>query len=215
MILGDLLVTAVAIAVEPLPLLTFILALASANGARAGWAYLAGWALSLVVVVGVVVGVTGGKGLRPGSSPSAATFAADIVLGVALVALGLLYRHRNRDAPPAPPKLLARVESMGLGWAVLLGVLMQPWPLVAAGAVTVLRADMGRGTSIAAVVLFCVLASSVLLTLQLFAVLSPKRAERRLARLRAWLETHRSAVITGIAVLVGAYLAARGVNGLL
>ena len=217
MILGDLLVTAIAIAIEPLPLLTFILTLASKKGVRAGWAYLLGWTLSLVVVVGVAVGVTGGKGLRPKSNPGAATFAVDIVLGFALIALGLFYRHRHRDRdrPATAPKLLARVESMGVVWAALLGIFMQPWMLVAAGAVAILRADMSQGLSIAAVVLFCVLGSSVLLTLQLFAVFAPERASHRLARLRTWLETHRGAVITGIALVLGAYLLVRGVYGLL
>jgi hypothetical protein len=104
---------------------------------------------------------------------------------------------------------------MGYLSAAGLGILMQPWPLVAAGAVTVVRADMNDVVSVVAVVLFCVLGSSVLLALQISAVASPERAAVRLAALRAWLETHRDVVITGIAVVLGAYLLVRGVYGLL
>jgi hypothetical protein len=59
--------------------------------------------------------------------------------------------------------------------------------------------------------LFCVLATSSFLYLELYAAFAPAAAGARLTRLRTWLDTHRDQVIIGISLLLGFWLAGKSI----
>ncbi len=212
-LLIDLVVLGVVIALEPLPIVSFILCLLSRHGARAGWAFLAGWMLSLIAVTVLAVALTGGTGLKDGSHPSTASYVIQIVLGAVLVVFGL---RRRRAAPrdPTNPKLMQRVESMNLWGAVALGILMQPWVLVAAGVNDIVRQHERGLAGVLTVVLFFALSSSVLVVLQLGVVYRPETSAQRLANLRAFLEAHRAQAVVVLALVAGCYLIVKGAVGL-
>jgi Sap, sulfolipid-1-addressing protein len=214
-LLIDVVVIALAIALEPIPILAFILTLASGRGRAAGWAFLFGWLLSLVVIVWIAVGITGGQGVRPGSSPATATYAVDAAIGAGLVAFSYV-RHR-RTPPPSPVsgRLMGRIESINLWGAIGIGVVIQPWVLVAAGATNIMRAKLSAPAIVVAMALFALLATSILLAIELQAVRNPVASAERLAKLRRWLEQHRDPVVVWVSLLVGLYLLGRGVYGLL
>jgi hypothetical protein len=110
--------------------------------------------------------------------------------------------------------LVARIEGMSLPSAAILAMLMQPWVLVAAGVADIAKAPLGSAASIVALVLFLLLASSALLTLQILAVRSPATARDRLDRLRHFLERNRDTVIVWLALIVGFYLIVKGAAGI-
>ena len=49
--------------------------------------------------------------------------------------------------------------------------------------------------------LFCLLATSTFLYLEVYAAFAPARASARLARLRTWLDTHQDQVIVAVCLL--------------
>jgi hypothetical protein len=98
----DLLLIALVITLEPLPLTAFILILLSKGGTRKGAAFIFGWLLSLAVVVTLTVLVTGNKPPKPNTAPSLAALAVKIAIGVALVLIAV--RQRRRMGKPRPPK---------------------------------------------------------------------------------------------------------------
>ncbi len=98
----DLMLIAIVIALEPIPLTAFILVLASKRGVLKGAAFLFGWLLSLAAVIALTVLVTGNNPPKPSTAPSVAAIVVKLVIGVALVAIGL--RQRARMGRPKKPK---------------------------------------------------------------------------------------------------------------
>ena len=60
----DLVIIGLAIALEPLTIVAFILILSAERGVRKGLAFILGWTACLVAVIAAVVLITGGKPRR-------------------------------------------------------------------------------------------------------------------------------------------------------
>ena len=90
--------------------------------------------------------------------------------------------------------------------AWFVGLLIPPWPLVAAGALDVVRAEVGVPRSIVAMLVYLVAATSTIGAMQLWAVRSPETSLHRLERIRARIEPHEERIITVIAAVVGIWL---------
>ena len=155
----DLLIIALAITLEPIPLTAFILVLASKNGVRKGAAFIFGWILSLAIVVAGTVLVTGNKPPKPSTAPSLAGLAVKMLIGVVLI--GLAIRQRRRMGQPKKPKKTPKwqtgIDNMSPWYAMALGPLTQPWGLVAAGVATIMEAKLASWESYlrAVLVLHC------------------------------------------------------------
>ena len=207
--MAELLFLGLVIAISPLPVLAFILVLGTQRGVRNGAGYLAGWMTCLVVVVVGTLGLTGGNPPKESSAPSVAGLVILGLLGVAAFAFGI-HRWRHPPVPPRPtPKWMERVDRLRPGGAALLAVLIQPWPVVAAGAVYVSRADASKAVTIISLVLFVLFASSSAIAMEVYAVRSPERSKAGLDRLRAWIDRHRDRAVTVLAVVLGVVLVAR------
>src|ERR1700749_1829829 len=98
----DLTIVGLAISLEPIPLTSFILILASKRGVRKGAAFVFGWLVSLGIVVTVTVLATGNNPPKPSSAPSLASLAVKTAIGAVLVVIAI--RHRRRMGQPKPPK---------------------------------------------------------------------------------------------------------------
>ena len=120
-------------------------------------------------------------------------------------------RARPADAPRKTPSWMSKLDRMGVGTAALLGVLLQPWPLVAAGAASVVEADLSSGLAVAELVLFCLLATSSLAAMEIYSLASPDASRARLDALRSWLDRHRDQGIVILSVSVGLWLVGKGI----
>ncbi|MFJ9577108.1 GAP family protein [Streptomyces sp. NPDC101191] len=236
--LPDLLLIGLGIAIFPLSVTAFVLVLSADRGTWKGLAFILSWVACFVAVLAAVLITTGGKPPAPKSPPSTATIAVKLAIGVGLVAYGW-YRHRvggrtahqekpseERDAPggghspdgaEAPAsgtssgRMSARLDRIS-GWtAAGLGPLLQPWGLVAAGAATVVGADLSRTSSYVALVVYGVLATSSLLAMELYAVFAPDTSRVRLGQLRTWFQTHQNQALVGVSTVVGLFLVGKSV----
>ncbi|TFE49868.1 GAP family protein [Streptomyces sp. ICN441] len=207
----DLLLIAVAITLDPLPIMAFVLVLSSYRGVWRGLAFILAWLACLVAVIALVLLFTGGQPPPPRSPPSTAALAAKLAIGVGLVLYGA-HRRRVHRAPQAATEAKGRAEHAsdphgGTGrmspWsAAALAVFLQPWGLVAAAATVVVRADLSHFASFAALFGFVLLATGSLLAAELYTVFAPEAAGVRLARLRSWLQEHQEpAIVVGCLVL--------------
>ncbi|MFE2583843.1 GAP family protein [Streptomyces sp. NPDC059378] len=201
----DLVVIGTAITFGPLHNSAFILLLASRRGARKGLVFLLSWLADLVAVVACVMVLTGGKPLVHDSTPSTAAVAAKLAIGVGLIVFGG-HRYRQLPRPYRPPHWTARIDNASLGTAAALAWLLQPWALVAAGAATVVDADLSTLTDWLTLTGYCLLATLSLLIMQLCTVLAPEAARSRLRALRTWLETHQEQLIVALSLLAGLWL---------
>jgi hypothetical protein len=201
----DLMLIGLAVALDPLPLTAFLVVLPSERGALKGAAFVLGWLVSLAIVVTVTVLATGNNPPKPATAPSLAALAVKIVLGVVLVRIAVRHiRARGQPKPPKkPPKWQAHVDSMSPWFALALAPTLQPWVLIGAGAATVVEAKLSSWQSFLALGLYCVLASSSYLAMEIYAVARPTHSQALLARCRTWVDSHVDQAVIAGSLIIG------------
>lgn len=202
-----LLLIALTVALEPLPLTGYILVLSTPNGPKKGLGFLLGWVLSLVVVTVVTLLLTGGKPVATSSAPSTAGLAVRMAIGAWLLWVAW-HRRATRGQPRPEPGWTKRVDKINFVGAMVLAFLLQPWGLVAAGVATVMQANLESAASVLGVVLFCLVGTSSYITMETYALVSPEAAMRRLDGIRGWINTHRDQAIILLSLGLGFYLLA-------
>jgi Sap, sulfolipid-1-addressing protein len=203
----DLVIIGLAITLEPLTLIAFILILAARKGLWKGLAFIAGFMASVVAVIVAVLLTTGGDPPRQHTAPSTAVLVVKALLGVLLIWIGLRQRRR-RGQPRKPPGWMARLDHMSPAAAVGLGAFLVPWSLVAIAAATVVQAKLSTPGDWLALIAFCLLATSTFLIMELYAAFSPEAAQARLGRVRAWIDAHTDQAIIVGALAIGGFLLA-------
>ncbi len=207
---ADLVLIGLGITLEPFPLIAFLLILSSEKGIRKGLAFILGWLACLVVVIGAVVLLTGGKPPAPSTAPSTAVLAIKLALGVALI-LYAIWQWRRKGRPRKTPAWMGRLDQLSALTAAGLAAFLQPWTLVAAGAATVSQAKLSNAWEWLVLLLFCLLATSSFLYLELSAAFRPVAADALMRKLRNWLDTHQDQVIIVICLLLGFWLAGKSI----
>ncbi len=209
----DLLLIGLAIALDPLPLTSFVVVLPSKGGVRKGAAYLFGLLVSLAIVVAVTVLATGNNPPKPNTVPSLASLAVKIAIGTFLVVIAVRQRRRMRGPkkPKKPPKWQQHVDNMSPWFALGLAPALQPWTLIAAGAATVVNAKLSSWESLLALIGFCVLGSASYIAMEIYATFRPDQSQAFLTRFRTWMETHTDRAIVIGCLVLGFWLIASGI----
>ncbi|WP_406058027.1 GAP family protein [Streptomyces sp. NBC_01077] len=218
----DLLLIGAAITLYPLPAMAFVLVVSAPRGVYKGLAFIVAWLACLVAVIAMVLVFTGGQPPAPRSPPSIAALAATLVIGVSLIVYSEHRRRRSRrtvapsasaegaERPGGSGRSLTSRMDQATGWSAAgLAVLLQPWGMVSAAAATVVKADLSHVESFLALLGFCVLATSSLLTMELYMVFAPEKAQLNLTGLRTWLTRHKDPAIVLICLLLGLWLVGR------
>jgi len=143
------------------------------------------------------------RGARKG-----AAFVFGWLVSLAIVIAVRHHRRMGHPKPKKPPKWQAHVDNMSPWFAMGLAPALQPWALIGAGAATVVEAKLSSWEDYLALFLFCVLASSSYLAMEIYAVVRPARSQAFLTRLRAWIDGHTDQVITLGSLIVGLWLIA-------
>ncbi|MER6489625.1 GAP family protein [Streptomyces griseorubiginosus] len=217
----DLVVIGLAITVFPLSVTAFVLVLSTRGGVWKGLVFILAWLACFVAVIAAVLLTTGGKPPAPHSPPSTASSSVKLAIGVGLVGYGW-YRHRSRrrkraGAAPSSGRhkssggLMERLDRISLWTAAGLGPLLQPWGLVAAGAATVVGADLSHASSYLALFGYVLLATSSLLAMEIYMTFAPDSAGVRLDKLRVWITTHQEQALVTVALVAGLFLVSRSI----
>ena len=206
----DLVLIGLGITLEPFPLTAFILVLSAEKGTWKGLAFILGWLACLVAVIAAVIVTTGNNPPAPQTVPSDAALAVKLAAGVVLILIAVRQRRRM-GRPRKPPAWMARLDQLSLLGAAGLAAFLQPWTLVAAGAATITEAKLDTAGSYLVLILFCLLATSSFLYLELYATFASGKAAVRLERMRKWLDSHQDQVIIAICLLLGLWLAGKSI----
>jgi threonine/homoserine/homoserine lactone efflux protein len=209
----SLLLIGLAISLEPIPLTAFILVLASRNGLRKGAAFIAGWLLSLAVVIALTLLVTGNNPPRSDTAPSIAALLVKLVIGLVLVGIGALkWRRIGRPKPPKKtPKWQTGIDNMSPLFAAVLGILVQPWGLIAAGVAVIVEAKLASWQDYLALILFCLVSTASYLSIEIYAWRRPERSQAFLAGMRTWIDTHTDQAIIIVSIGLGLWLIGQSV----
>ena len=213
MLVLNLMLIGLAVALDPLPLTPFLIVLPSKHGTVKGAAFVFGWLVSLAAVVTITLLATGNNPPEPTTVPSLASLAIKIALGLVLVRIAIRHiRARGQPKPPKkPPKWQEHVDNMSPWFAMILAPTLQPWVLIGAGVATVVEAKLAGWQSFLALFLYCVLASSSYLALEIYAVVRPANSQALLARFRAWIDAHTDQAIIAGSLLIGLWLVANSI----
>jgi threonine/homoserine/homoserine lactone efflux protein len=206
----DLLLIGLGIALEPFPLTAFILVLGAEKGIWKGLAFILGWLACLVVVIVAVILATGNSPPKPQTVPSTAALAVKLAVGVTLILIALR-KKRRMGRPRKPAAWLAKLDRLSLVSVAGLAAFLQPWTLVAAGATTITQAKLATAGSYLVLALFCLLATSTFLYLELYATFARSGADATLKRLRDWLSAHQDQVVIVVFLLLGFWLAGESI----
>ena len=133
---------------------------------------------------------------------------AKLAIGVWLTVVAIrYYRKLGKPKPPKkPPGWQTHVDNMTPWYAIVLGPLTQPWALIAAGVTVIVEAKLSSWQSYLALALFCVIATSSILAMEIYAGFRPQPAQQFLARLRHWIDTHTDQVIIIVSLVLGFWL---------
>ncbi|MFE1229987.1 GAP family protein [Streptomyces sp. NPDC058745] len=206
----DLILIGLAITLEPFPIMGFILLLTAHRGIIKGLAFILGWLACLVLVIAGVLLFTNGSPPSLNSSPSTASLAVKLAIGLGLIAYGV-HKQRKGPRPREEPAWLGRLRHISVWSAAGMAVLLQPWGLVAAGAATVMGANLSHAITWLVLVLYCVLATASLLAMELYATFKPARAETRLQSLLTWITGHQDQAVVILSLGLGFWLAGKSI----
>jgi threonine/homoserine/homoserine lactone efflux protein len=202
----DLILIGLVIALEPIPITGYLLVLSSEGGLRKGLGFVLGWIATIVGLVVLTLLLTGGKPPRTSSAPGQAALIVKLVIGAALLWWAWRLQKRRPRPPSKPPSWASRIDRLSFGGAMVLGFLLQPWPLVAAGVATVTQAKLSQAATWVWLVLFCLLSASTYVVIQILVMRSPESAEARLAAGSKWITDHRDVIIVYASALLGIWL---------
>lgn len=218
--IGDLLPSAVGVAVSPVPIIAVILMLATPRARSNGLAFSLGWIFGLVVVSVVVLAVTSGASDPDSGTATGVNWGQVAVGALFLVMASRLWRKRpRRGEEPEMPKWMSTIDSftapksLGFG-AVLSGANPKNLALTAAGAASIAQAGTSGTGTVLAVAVFVAIASITVVGPVLFYLVAPHAAARPLASVKEFLSDHNAVIMMIILLVLGAKLLGQGIGGL-
>lgn len=215
--LASVVLLGLACAANPWGIMIAILLLDARRGHGVVWTYVLAWSGSISVVIAALLAGLGAVFASGSDSANTAVSWMLLVLGVLLLGFGVrrLLSPQDEAAPEETPRWLRAIENISYPAAFVLGIYSATYPMVIAAAGEILRVETTTGETAALAALFVVLGSSSVVAVAALGTFAPRRSAAFLDRMRAWVTAHNRAVITAILLVLGVFLAARGLDGLL
>lgn len=200
-----------AMAASPFGVLAIVVMLGTSKPLANGWAFLAGWSLS-IAAVGLFTAWLIDQGSSSSSGSPSGSGIVQLVLGaVVLVGAAIVWRRRRDPTRSGTPKWLTKVEGASPIIAFGLGLFLPTWGLIAPAVDQILNADLPKQAAVGAFIVFVITASlGILLPLLIF-TLRRAWAESMLAAWRAWLVANANAVIAVVLLILGLLFVGRGI----
>ncbi len=217
-VIGDILPSALGIAISPIPIIAAILMLLSPRAKGTSIGFLLGWVVGIVVALVVFTLLSS---IIPASDPGASKPIVGwvtIILGVLLLLLAVQqWRGRPRvGQEPALPAWMKAIDSMNPGKGFGLGFLLSavnPKNLLmaVAGGLAIGSAALTVAQTVITSVIFVLVAASTVLVPVVGYLIASKQMAAPLERLRAWLVHHNAAIMATLLLVIGVVLIGKGV----
>lgn len=206
--IGDLLPSAVAVALSPIPIVAVVLVLGSRHARTAGPAFAAGWIAGLVAVATIVVLVLSGGADADGDDPGIAWL--KLAIGVLfLLMAGRQWQKRPREGEqPKLPGWMATIDTATAPKALLLGLGLsganpKNLALTLAAAASIAESGLDSTDEAVAVVVFVAIGSLTVVGAVLAHLLGGDRAARPLAAIRTFMATNNAVIMMVVLLILG------------
>jgi threonine/homoserine/homoserine lactone efflux protein len=218
--IGDLLPSAVGVALSPVPIVAVILVLGTPRARSNGPAFALGWVAGLVVV-GVVVLIVAGGADDPDGGTSDAVDVVKLLFGLLLlVVAGQQWRKRpGAGQEPEMPRWMSALDqftagrSLGLG-ALLSGVNPKNLALTLAAVAGVAQAGLSTGDEVTAVAVFVLLGSLTVAGPVVAYMVAGERVRRPLDRAKQFMADENAVIMAVVCLVLAAKLIGSGIAGL-
>jgi threonine/homoserine/homoserine lactone efflux protein len=218
--IGDLLPTAVGVALSPIPIIAVILMLGTPKARANGPAFAVGWVVGLVAVSVIVLVVAGGAD-TPNSSADDSVNVLKLVLGVAFLMMAMRqWRARpKKGEEPTMPKWMDAIDKFTpvrsfLFGALLSGVNPKNLALTLASAATIAQAGLSTGDSAIAVAVFVVIGSLTVAGPVVFFMFGGEHATKPLLSIKEFMGEHNHVIMMVVLLVLGAKLIGASLPGL-
>jgi hypothetical protein len=220
--IGQILASAVGIAISPLPLIAMVLMLATPRGRTNGLAFTLAWAVGLGVIATVVLAsASGGRASAGDHDPATWTLWVKLALGILFLAMAVLqWRGRPTDGQSArTPGWMKAIDTFtpvrAAGLAFVLAV-ANPKNLVLAvgGALSIAGSDASVGGRVVAAAVMVVIGSLCALVPLAVYLLGGDSAARVLGGWKTWMSAHNAAIMMTVLAILGAKYVGDAVSGL-
>jgi len=207
-------------AVVPLQVILVILLL---NSPRQGLAKTIGLVAGMTavrllqgVIFGLILSPTSGG--TSGKSPVVSTLL--LVLGIFLL-ITAYKQWRNEDDPDGPPSkwmvmldTLTPLKAFGMGAGLVL-ISGKFWVFTLSAIGVIEEAQLGQPSSMAAFLLFVLLAQSLLLLAIIVRIVLPGQSKSILESISVWLTRYNRPIVLAVSLVFGLLFFVQGVSGLL
>lgn len=218
-VIGDLLPSALGVALSPVPIVAIVLLLSSDRARSQGISFAVGWVAALAVVSGLVGVLVSGATTDDDPAPIVALLQSLFGLGfLALAARQWRGRPGPGEEAPTPAWMasltsLSAIRTAALG-AALAGLNPKNLALTAAASATIGQADLGVADAVTAVGAFVLVASASVVGAVILQLVAPRRSAGVLQGLREFMLRHNDAIMLTVLLLLGAKLLGNGLAGL-
>lgn len=211
-LLASLLLPALAIAVNPVPIIAAVTLLTTEHGKRNAAVFL-GSLLAVMLAVGVLTIFLIGKSSSAQHSTGKGMAALQVFFGVSFVVMFVL-QWRARD-PGGEPGWMKLMDKAGFIAGVVLGLALTNYALLTAGTTTIRKAGVSATNEAIALVFFVVVATSTVIAPLVIYLVAPAWAEDKLGHLKDWLTLHSRVILMIVFALMGALFTTEGIVNLL
>jgi threonine/homoserine/homoserine lactone efflux protein len=215
--IGNLLPSALAVALTPIPIVAVVLVLGAPNARTAGPSFAAGWIAGLVFVSIVVVLLVGTGDDPDSDDPGLNWFKVAIgVLFLLMAARQWTKRPAQGEEPPTPGWMTG-IEGATPRKALLLGATFaganpKNLALTVAASASIAEAGLDHADQAIAVVVFIALASVTVAGPVLFSLLDADRAARPLAAVKQFMADNDAVIKMVVLLLLGAAILGDGLG---
>lgn len=213
--IGDILGSAVGVAISPVPVIAVILILFSAKPTANGLSFLLGWIIGLTIAGGIVLalGLTASDGT------------ASDLSGWIKIAIGLLFlflgwkdwssRPRG-DEQATMPEWMSTINEFNSGKSFAAGFVLSALNpknlgLTVAAMASVSAAGLSTGEEIGTLLIFVLIASLTVAAPVVMTIIMGSKATKTLTEMQHWLVANNKVVMTVLFVVIGAKVLGAGI----
>jgi threonine/homoserine/homoserine lactone efflux protein len=216
-VIGDLLPSAIAVALSPIPIVAVVLVLGAPKARAAGPAFALGWIGGLLTVSVVVIFVLGAGSDRDSDDPGISWLKVGIGI-LFLVMAANQWRKRPKDGrEPSMPEWMTTIGTATASKAAVLGATLsganpKNLALTLAAAASIAEAALDPADKAIAVSVFVALGSVTVAGAVLFYLLDPRRAARPLDAIKRFMADNNAVIMFVVLLLLGAKLLGDGLT---
>jgi len=210
-VIGDLLPSALAVALSPIPIVAIVLVLGAPKARTAGPAFALGWIAGLLAVSVIVVLVVGAGGDPDSDDPGISWLKVGIGILFLVMAANQWKKRPKEGQEPELPSWMATIDAATPLRAAVLGAALsganpKNVALTLAAAASIAEAGLDQADEAIAVAVFVALGSATVAGAVLFYLIDAERAARPLDAIRRFMSDNNAVIMMIVLLLLGAKL---------